>query len=574
MIEAIRKILRILSLKERKIIIFVLILIFTLGFVETIGIAILLPFLDYLLNNDNSEYLNISNYFSKYNLQLPNFLSKVHIITLSVSIAIFYILKNIYIISAKYYIFTFSNNIQKRISLILLENFLLKDLNYYQQNNTSKIINLLMNQIKEFKKVLSEFLNMVIEGIIIITILAFILLISDILVIYFGIIVLIIILLNFFLFKKIKIKLDEKKNKSRIKSLNILREYFQNIKGILIENNKNFFVNNYSIFWKKFLNTQVMVALLRNLPKALIEILIIISILILINFNINSDGNTDMLTKLSIYLVALIRIYPSINKITHSISVLRFNVNSYDFIEKELYEHKYRIKEKNTNESNNSKITDFKNLEIKNISFGYDKSKLLIKDLNLTFKKGQIILIKGKSGSGKTTILNLLTGLLDPDEGSIRIDKLDIKYNKKNYQGLISYIPQEISLMDDTLLNNILFTNSKDEINQNKIEEIIKLSGLQSFVKELNNGINSNIGEFGSKISGGQKQRIYLARALYKKSKIYVFDEFTSSLDKNIEKDIINSIQKLKSDKIIFIVSHGDAVDRYADQIIDLNKIN
>ena len=114
MIEAIRKILRILSLKERKIIIFVLILIFTLGFVETIGIAILLPFLDYLLNNDNSEYLNISNYFSKYNLQLPNFLSKVHIITLSVSIAIFYILKNIYIISAKYYIFTFSNNIQKK----------------------------------------------------------------------------------------------------------------------------------------------------------------------------------------------------------------------------------------------------------------------------------------------------------------------------------------------------------------------------------------------------------------------------------------------------------------------------
>ena len=301
--------------------------------------------------------------------------------------------------------------------------------------------------------------------------------ISDILVIYFGIIVLIVILLNFFLFKKITIRLGEKKNKSRIKSLNILREYFQNIKGILIENNKNFFVNNYSIFWKKFLNTQVMVALLRNLPKALIEILIIISILILINFNINSDGNTDMLTKLSIYLVALIRIYPSINKITHSISVLRFNVNSYDFIEKELYEHKYRIKEKNTNESNNSKITDFKNLEIKNISFGYDKSKLLIKDLNLTFKKGQIILIKGKSGSGKTTILNLLTGLLDPDEGSIRIDKLDIKYNKKNYQGLISYIPQEISLMDDTLLNNILFTNSKDEINQNKIEEIIKLMG-------------------------------------------------------------------------------------------------
>lgn len=573
MLEAIKKILRILSLKERKIIILVLILIFTLGFVETIGIAILLPFLDYLLNNDQSEYVNISKYFSKYSLQLPDFFSKVHIISLSVSIAIFYILKNIYVILAKYYIFTFSNNIQKRISLILLENFLLKNFSYYQQNNTSKIINLLMSQIKEFKKVLSEFLNMVIEGIIIIIILAFILLISDILVIYFAAIVLIVILLNFFLFKKITIRLGEKKNKSRIKSLNILREYFQNIKGILIENNKNFFINNYSILWKKFLNTQLIVALLRNIPKALIEILIVISILILVNFNINSDGNTDLLTKLSVYLVALIRIYPSINKITYSISVLRFNINSYDFIEKELYEHKDRMKKINAEKTNNFKIKDFKNLEIRNVSFGYDKNKLLIKNLNLNFKKSQIILIKGKSGSGKTTILNLLSGLLDPDEGSIKIDELNIKYNKKNYQSLISYIPQEISLMDDTLIKNILFTNSNDEINQNKIEEIIKQSGLDSFIQELNNGLYSNIGEFGSKISGGQKQRIYLARALYKKSKIYVFDEFTSSLDKNIEKDIMDSIMKLKSDKIIFIVSHSNSIDKYADQIIDLNKI-
>ncbi len=571
MIEAFKKILSILNRSEKQLLILISLLILSLGFIETIGIAILIPFIDFLIKTNNQFQVDLGKYLEKFDIEFLKNFYQIDISTLSVIIIIFYIFKNIYIIYSKYFIFLFSNKIQVRISKVLFESFINRNLDYYQNNNSSKIINLLQSQTREFKKVLSEVINIYIEIIIILCILALLIYINKELVIYFSVILFILVIINIFLFKSMTIQLGEKKNKTRIKSLSLLRDYFQSIKEILIETNKNFFVSNYIKSWNKFLRTQLNIAVLRNLPRSIVEIITVISIMILINYKQPDTNTQDLLVQLSIYLIALVRIFPSLSKIGNSVSIVRFNVNAYENIQESINETKNELDKKISNEIKNLK--NFNKLNFENISFAYSSKNSIFEKKSFVFKKGQLILIKGHSGTGKTTLLNLLMGLLTPAQGRICLDNKDIGEIKLSYHNIISYVPQEISILDDSFLNNILFSR-KSEFNQERFEQAINKSGLKSFINNLVDGVNTRVGEFGSKISGGQKQRICIARALYKDAKILFFDEFTSSLDYENEKEIMNSIINLKQGRIIFIVSHNDSFDKYADQIIDMNSLN
>ena len=220
----------------------------------------------------------------------------------------------------------------------------------------------------------------------------------------------------------------------------------------------------------------------------------------------------------------------------------------------------------------------FKNIiEFKNINFSYKNGPEIIKNLNLIIKKGERIGIVGRSGSGKSTLTDILMGLLVPKKGELKIDSINInKSSNQKYlyawRKSLASIPQNIFLTDSTISENIAFGLRKDEIDFRQLERVAEQACILEFIKSTPNGFNTIVGERGVKLSGGQRQRLGIARALYKKPKIIIFDEATSSLDYQTEKEIITTINNLSRDLTLIIVAHRLSTTKNCDRIIKIDK--
>ena len=211
------------------------------------------------------------------------------------------------------------------------------------------------------------------------------------------------------------------------------------------------------------------------------------------------------------------------------------------------------------------------NIKISNICFSYN-DKLVLNDISYEFNSGKMFGIKGISGSGKTTLLNLLLGLLNPSSGEIFINKKKFIGNLTLPNNLFSYVPQEIYLLDNSIVENIAIGIDKNAIDYNFINEIIKELDLDEFVKNLPKGLETSVGDKGVKISGGQKQRIGLARALYSQPKIIILDEATNAMDSKLEEKILKNLNNMKKDKIIILVAHNDEILKECDEKIEISN--
>ena len=225
----------------------------------------------------------------------------------------------------------------------------------------------------------------------------------------------------------------------------------------------------------------------------------------------------------------------------------------------------------------NKEILNIDLINIENLSFSYGfKNSLLIDNINFKIKKNSFVGLIGKSGSGKSTLLNIIVGLLKPDKGAVYYNNnINIYNNLKYFHKKISYVSQEINIIDDTIKNNIAFGVDKDEIDKDKLLKAIEDAKLTSFIKTLNEGIETILGDRGARISGGQKQRIGIARALYFNPDLIIFDEATSALDSSTEKEIIDSIFKLKGKKTIIFATHKITLLEKCDSIVEIldNKL-
>ena len=262
----------------------------------------------------------------------------------------------------------------------------------------------------------------------------------------------------------------------------------------------------------------------------------------------------------------MIRIAPSCFRIITSNQQIKFNKASIDNISKDL---KYGISIKNYPNLNKTKnlINFNKEIKFKNVNFSYNKGKKILKNLNLNIKKGEFIGVYGSSGSGKSTFLNILAGLFKPNTGKIISDNNDIFQNIKSWRKNIGYVPQKVYLLDENIVKNVSLEFKKYLNDKDKFKEAIDIAGLKKVSNNLKLRQKDSIGEKGDKISGGQAQRVGIARAIYNKPEILIFDEATSSLDKHIEKKIINSIYKLRGKKTVIIVSHKLELLKNCDKI-------
>lgn len=348
--------------------------------------------------------------------------------------------------------------------------------------------------------------------------------------------------------------------RQQLKVVNNILNGIREIKIFILE---KFFMKKFNFFTENSLNANRKYFIYSSLPKIIIEISVATSILMIFMISIYSgnDHKTILLT-LGLFAASTFKVIPSINKITISYNQIKYVEKIVD----DLYEKK--IKEKKEINQNIEYINFNSSMNFENLSFSYNSKDTIINNFNLEILKGQKIAIIGDSGAGKSTIINLLIGLLSPTSGSIYFDKK--KFNSKYFINNCRVVSQNPFYFNDTILNNICLDTEKiDEVELNKVIEILKLNDL---INRSDKNLESFIGEKGINLSGGQLQRINLARALYAKPSILVLDEATNALDKNAEKRILNRIFNEYKDITIILISHNSENIKLCDKVVKINN--
>tara|TARA_B110000971_G_scaffold213121_1_gene243560 strand:- start:279 stop:1646 length:1368 start_codon:yes stop_codon:yes gene_type:complete len=345
-------------------------------------------------------------------------------------------------------------------------------------------------------------------------------------------------------------------------------EFFYSIRDIKIYFLQSHFIGNfwnilngYALSLRKFFTFQI-------LPRLVIEVVLIYflgSLLILLTLK-GSDFEQTIIT-LGLFAAASFRLMPSLNKIISSQQVLRYQVPSVNEIYRELNNNYL----KNIPNSKNT-LSFKKTLELKNISFYYVPKKIILKNLNLKIKYGEKIGIIGHTGSGKSTLIDILAGLLFPTSGQVIVDNAKINLRKQLWRYNIGYVSQNTCLIDDTIKANIAFGNSNNDIKHDRIKKILSDVEMSSLVKSLKYKANTIIGERGISLSGGQKQRLGLARALYNKPKLLILDEAFSALDTKTELKIFNKINKDYKDVTIINIAHKGSSLKFCDKVYKLKN--
>ena len=268
-------------------------------------------------------------------------------------------------------------------------------------------------------------------------------------------------------------------------------------------------------------------------------VLLLVVLLYLNQFNVSY-----ILPTLSLFVLALYRLLPSVNRIVHGYNTLMYYHKSIDIIAKEL---------DTTQENLKNEVVKFNHkIELMNVDFSYQE-KAVLENISLTINKGEKIAFVGESGAGKSTLVDLIIGLYQPSQGEIRIDDIMLDAsNLQNWRSQIGYIPQQVYLFDGTIADNVCFGR---ELKQTFLEKVLKQANIFDFL-QTKQGTGTLVGEGGIQLSGGQKQRVAIARALYGQPEILVLDEATSALDDKTEKQIMNEIYQASQDKTLIIIAH------------------
>ena len=544
----------------------VVLTIFLRAILNFVGIATLIPVLILIIDSDN---IGSTGYLSwLYNAL--NFSSyQQFALAICVGVIVILLIKNIAILGLYRWERDYIYSLYKHLSTRLYRGYYHEGLGFVKRSNTA-ILNRNINVVSLtfVTGVLKPIATILGEGLLMVLIFIALLLYSPAVAVITIALFMPIVVIFYLMMRRRLNDIGERENVAQRTKGRIVAETFRGYADIEVG---GAFAMNY----KRFNDAIDEVVMLRKqhssismLPQIFTEVGLAVGFTLLIILSIS--GTTEDLTLLlGILAIAGVRLLPSLRSIMASWSSIRYNRYTIDTLAESSY-NDY------SDDINTTERIDFKHsIELRNIGFGFDDSTTpLLNDLSLTIGKGERVGIKGASGAGKTTLFNLILGLYRPTAGAIYIDgEMLCEDNIRKWQNSIGYVSQSVFITDGSLVENIAFGIEANDVDYNRINEVIELSDLKAFVSSLPNGVHTHIGEQGSKISGGQRQRIGIARALYKNPDILLFDEATSSLDDHTEENINNAISKISESNhslTIVVIAHRESSLEYCDRIITL----
>lgn len=355
----------------------------------------------------------------------------------------------------------------------------------------------------------------------------------------------------------------------------IFNQTFGAVKEIKLMGREPFFtdvVKEHAISQSK---ADTMFSIVNVSPRIFIETLTVLFILIIVVIAIRLGNLNNILPVLALFGISAFRLMPSFARVNAATASIRRGKTEVDELYKDLISDKGERFEGNNKMAPSFVKYDNKNIrnyiEIVNLSYKYpDVRTFSLKNVSLTVPKNLSVALTGESGTGKTTLANIILGLLKPTEGTVFVNGKDIFSDLRGWQKKIGYIPQTINLLDDSIRRNIAFGIPDSEIDDIKVWEVLEMAQLRNFVEQLPNGLDTSIGERGARLSGGQIQRIGIARALYHNPEVLVLDEATSSLDNETESEVMKAIMAIKGKKTIFIIAHRLSTIQNCDIVFEL----
>jgi len=560
--DSILKVLKLISNRQKKGLIILTFLLFIGMVFEIIGLGIIIPLLDAIV--DPTKIRNSINSILSIDLLIKT-TDKQLIYYLLFFVVILYLIKSSFLLLLSYFQNRLIVGLRTHLSTNLFslylnqsyQSFITKHSSFYTKNIQVEITNLI--------NLCSSIIIIIIEFFLILSVVLTLIYIEPlgaILVSSFF------ILFAFIYSKSTKSILKAwsmKMQKVQTRISKQLIDGFGGFKEYNVLNKKKIIID---IFYKTFQDKAKIESrylTLQQTPRHLLELISIIGLIGFILILLQSEIDfKSIIATIGLFVAATFRMIPSLNRLVTAIQHLKHDKISLDLI----FDEFQRFSMVNFQHFESLERIEFnKKIELKSINLSYE-GKEIFNDFNLTINKGSRIGIMGPSGSGKSSLVNILLGLIKPVNGSVLVDKIDIKNSFNSWRNQIGYVPQEIFLIDDSIEKNIALGVLNNQINQNRIFECIKLAELENFIKLIPNGVKAHIGERGVKISGGQKQRIGIARALYNNPEILILDEATSALDKKTEEHIMNTIYNLNNNITTIIVSHRESTLNRCDKII------
>ena len=529
----------------------VFIILILSGFFESVSLALLPLSLSFFVDE------NAINNLPKIIIRVLNDYSSTAIgIYLSIFILFSFIFKNVLTILSAKYTTRFSCTLKDKWRIEILNTYI--NLNITQINNypTGIVIENTITQVENAAKFIKTIIK-TISYLIISTSLILSLVITSLkITLITSFLFLLIGLLTSFPIKNISSKIGRKVLKYRQLISKDLSDYFIGILQVKIFNLENILkedINTNSKLQSRYSEKSAIIAQLPSLIGAFALVIIILAVFIT---SLNKQNLN--ITQIATFILIAQKLQIYIGNLLQSYSSLRLQKASFDLVQNLLNENK--IEDYNHMKSQQEKEINLKkidSLRFENVSFSYLKNNSLVEDINFSLKKGDIFYICGESGSGKSTIVNLICGLLKQTSGQIKVNNYPIEtVNNTKFLSKISYVSQDNFLFNDTILNNLSL--GKNNFDKNWIIRCCKLAGAHEFIKNLPNSYQTIVGERGLSLSGGQIQRICIARAFIRNGDLMIFDEATSALDKKNEQEIFDVFKKLaKSGKIIIIISHN-----------------
>lgn len=560
--KILKKLLVLLDKKQKHKMILLVFLMLVGAVLETMGVAIILPVMNVLLEEKavyKHDYLQwICNIF---NIGYDD--TKSLVVVVLVGLILIFAIKNAFLFLQQKIQLKFVYSNQFATSRRMMINFMQRPYEYYLNADTAVIQRTITSDVNNMYGLILALLGLASEGIVFVCLIA-VSFVSDVwMTVTVAVLLVIVLLVIMFILKPIMRRAGQENQDFYSGLFKWIEQSVLGIKEIKIANKESYFIREYSGCGAGYVDAVQRYNLYNATPRLLIETIAIAGMILYILIRLLSGTSViDIMPQVTLLAVAAMRLIPCANRINNYLTSIAyfepFFMGVSDNLQDEIRDNTVDYREETYKEDIDvTKMPINKTLEVRDIVYKYPNTeKLIFNHANMMVPIGKSIGIVGTTGSGKTTVVDILLGLLKLESGQILADGVDVFSNYKGYLKNVGYIPQTIFMIDDSIRKNVAFGYADEDIDDEKVWNALKQAQLDDFVRSLPDGLDSGIGERGIRISGGQRQRIGIARALFEDPEVLVMDEATSALDNETEKAIMESINYLHGKKTLIIIAH------------------
>lgn len=542
-------------------------MLFVGSVLELMGVSLILPFVQLVMDTDGTD----NALFQWFGRLVGAESQRELLIWLGLLLIAVYLIKNTYLLFAKYVQLRFVFNNRLELSGRLMRNYMKKPYPFHLEKNSSEILRSVTSDVNNLYELVMDVIDLV-SNLLIIAMLAVYLLYTD--VVITLVVAALLGLCSYFYFAIMRKRTVDYGKQNQIyngKMIQAVNQALGGIKEIKVLARENYFVRAYEENGKYYASSLKKSQFYRNAPKYLIETVCVCGVLatILIKLQMGADVQ-ELVPQLSVFAMAAFRLLPSVNQVNNLLNGILFLKPSIDRIYEDLQEAGAKKNERPP-ERDYRRLPAADVVRFEHVTFRYPGTeKEILSDLSVELPLKKSIGFVGSSGAGKTTFMDLLLGLLSPDQGRICYGDSDIRDYPDAWGHKLGYIPQSIYLADDTIRRNVAFGIPDSEISEEQVRRALEEAQLLEFADGLEEGLDTMVGESGVRLSGGQRQRIGIARALYQQPEILVLDEATSALDTETEQAVMEAVERFRGRCTLLMIAHRTSTLENCDQIYRL----